>query len=87
MLPLRRRPPAAGGTAQGTGVWMELCPACDADRPAACAFIAWPRVTLTATPRRCPSCSRHGRPRSCMSTAGPRGAVRALQSARRPRLA
>ncbi|PAZ16513.1 hypothetical protein CLM62_08120 [Streptomyces sp. SA15] len=27
----------------GTGVWMELCPACDADRPAAGAFIAWHR--------------------------------------------
>ncbi|MFD9444191.1 DUF6300 family protein [Streptomyces sp. NPDC060006] len=25
----------------GTGVWMELCPACDADRPAARAFIDW----------------------------------------------
>jgi hypothetical protein len=25
----------------GTGVWMELCPACDA--PAACAFIQWHR--------------------------------------------
>ncbi|MEU0111492.1 DUF6300 family protein [Streptomyces sp. NPDC006251] len=27
----------------GTGVWMELCPACDADRPAARAFIRWHR--------------------------------------------
>ncbi|MFH9065655.1 DUF6300 family protein [Streptomyces coeruleorubidus] len=27
----------------GTGVWMELCPACDADRPAAGAFIRWHR--------------------------------------------
>ncbi|MFE4631392.1 DUF6300 family protein [Streptomyces mirabilis] len=26
-----------------TGVWMELCPACDAHRPAACAFIRWYR--------------------------------------------
>ncbi|MER7982590.1 DUF6300 family protein [Streptomyces sp. NPDC095817] len=24
-----------------TGVWMELCPACDAHRPAARAFIHW----------------------------------------------
>ncbi|MGX1887386.1 DUF6300 family protein [Streptomyces sp. NPDC055287] len=24
-----------------TGEWMELCPACDADRPAARAFIRW----------------------------------------------
>jgi hypothetical protein len=24
-----------------TGVWMELCPACDARRPAARAFIQW----------------------------------------------
>ncbi|MFI7019965.1 DUF6300 family protein [Streptomyces sp. NPDC050164] len=27
----------------GTGVWMELCPACDADLPAASAFIRWHR--------------------------------------------
>jgi hypothetical protein len=27
----------------GTGVWMELCPACDAHRPAARAFIRWHR--------------------------------------------
>ncbi|MFC6849933.1 DUF6300 family protein [Streptomyces caelestis] len=27
----------------GTGVWMKLCPACDADRPAAGAFIRWHR--------------------------------------------
>ncbi|WAU82496.1 DUF6300 family protein [Streptomyces sp. Qhu-G9] len=27
----------------GTGVWMELCPACDADRPVARAFIRWHR--------------------------------------------
>ncbi|MFJ8158775.1 DUF6300 family protein [Streptomyces sp. NPDC094468] len=26
-----------------TGVWMELCPACDAHRPAARAFIQWHR--------------------------------------------
>ncbi|MCX5256730.1 DUF6300 family protein [Streptomyces canus] len=26
-----------------TGVWMELCPACDAHRPAARAFIRWYR--------------------------------------------
>ncbi|MFI0813455.1 DUF6300 family protein [Streptomyces echinatus] len=26
-----------------TGVWMELCPACDAHRPAARTFIAWYR--------------------------------------------
>jgi hypothetical protein len=26
-----------------TGVWMELCPACDAHRPAARAFIRWHR--------------------------------------------
>ncbi|MGW6145677.1 DUF6300 family protein [Streptomyces sp. NPDC055140] len=26
-----------------TGVWMELCPACDAHRPAAHAFIQWHR--------------------------------------------
>ncbi|MFF9627256.1 DUF6300 family protein [Streptomyces griseosporeus] len=26
-----------------TGVWMELCPACDARRPAARAFIQWHR--------------------------------------------
>ncbi|MFH8503563.1 DUF6300 family protein [Streptomyces flaveolus] len=26
-----------------TGVWMELCPACDARRPAARAFIQWYR--------------------------------------------
>jgi hypothetical protein len=26
-----------------TGEWMELCPACDADRPAARAFIRWYR--------------------------------------------
>ncbi|MEU0002164.1 DUF6300 family protein [Streptomyces microflavus] len=28
-----------------TGVWMELCPACDAGRPAARAFIQWHRDT------------------------------------------
>ncbi|MFI8194515.1 DUF6300 family protein [Streptomyces sp. NPDC085946] len=28
-----------------TGVWMELCPACDAHRPAARAFIQWHRDT------------------------------------------
>ncbi|MFC8201639.1 DUF6300 family protein [Streptomyces sp. NPDC057298] len=27
----------------GSGVWMELCPACDADRPVARAFIRWYR--------------------------------------------
>ncbi|MER6274406.1 DUF6300 family protein [Streptomyces sp900105755] len=27
----------------GTGVWMELCPVCDAYRPAARAFIRWHR--------------------------------------------
>ncbi|WP_143659728.1 DUF6300 family protein [Streptomyces pharetrae] len=27
----------------GTGVWMELCPACDAERPAASALIRWHR--------------------------------------------
>ncbi|WAU81449.1 DUF6300 family protein [Streptomyces sp. Qhu-G9] len=27
----------------GTGVWMELCPACDADWPVARAFIRWHR--------------------------------------------
>jgi SAM-dependent methyltransferase len=27
----------------GTGVWMELCPACDAERPAARALIRWHR--------------------------------------------
>ncbi|WP_443071242.1 DUF6300 family protein [Streptomyces sp. YIM 132580] len=26
-----------------TGVWMELCPACDAHRPAACSLIQWHR--------------------------------------------
>ncbi|WP_425276442.1 DUF6300 family protein [Streptomyces swartbergensis] len=45
----------------GTGVWMGLCPACDAERPAARALIDWHRDP-DRDPEVLPSCSRTGRP-------------------------
>ncbi|MFE1444392.1 DUF6300 family protein [Streptomyces sp. NPDC058739] len=62
------RPPVAyaAGT---TGGAMELCPACDARRPAARAFIQWHR-DADRDPKALPSSSRTGRPRPCTPTAG-----------------
>ncbi|MFC9681362.1 DUF6300 family protein [Streptomyces sp. NPDC056948] len=72
----------------GSGVWMELCPACDADRPAARAFIPWHRDRDRDRDRD-PDCDRDrdpedaapvvrgpgGRGHACPRL-GPRGAAR-----------
>ncbi|MGW0294729.1 DUF6300 family protein [Streptomyces tuirus] len=47
----------------GSSVWMELCPACDAERPS-----AGTSTVLSLTRRGCRGCSRTGRPGPCPPT-------------------